>query len=36
MAGAVKTHLDLKESPVPSAILALLAVLVTPGRLGAF
>jgi len=30
----VKTHIDLKESPVAAAILALLGVFVALGRLG--
>lgn len=34
MAGAVKTHVDLKESPAAPAILALLGVFVALGRFG--
>jgi hypothetical protein len=34
MAGAAKTHLDRKESPVAPAILALLGAFVALGRLG--
>lgn len=34
MTGAVKTHLDLKESPVPPAILGLLCVYIAVGRFG--
>lgn len=34
MLGAVKTHLDLNESPAPAAIMALLGVFVAIGRLG--
>lgn len=34
MIGAVKTHLDLKESPVPPAVLALLCVFIALGRFG--
>jgi hypothetical protein len=34
MAGAVKTHVDLKEPPVPPAILCLLAIFVAVGRFG--
>ena len=34
MAGAVKTHLDLKESPVPPAVLGLLCVFIAVGRFG--
>lgn len=34
MGGAVKTHLDRKESPAPPAIVALLGVFVALGRFG--
>ncbi|MFO0655039.1 MAG: DoxX family protein [Polyangia bacterium] len=34
MLGAVKTHVDLKESPAAPAILALLGVFVALGRFG--
>lgn len=34
MAGAAKTHLDRKESPVAPAILALLGAFVALGRFG--
>ncbi len=34
MAGAAKTHLDLKESPAAPAVLALLGVFVALGRSG--
>lgn len=34
MAGAVKTHVDRKESPAAPAILALLGVFVALGRSG--
>ena len=34
MAGAVKTHVDRKESPALPAILALLGVFVALGRFG--
>ena len=34
MLGAVKTHVDLKVSPAPAAILALLGAFVALGRLG--
>lgn len=34
MAGAVKTHVDLKESPAVPAILALLGIFVVLGRSG--
>lgn len=34
MAGAVKTHVDLQESPAAPAILALLGVFVALGRFG--
>ena len=36
MGGAVKTHLDLKESPAPPAIVGALCVFVALGRFGAF
>jgi len=35
MGGAVKTHLDLKESPAPPAIVGALCLFVAFGRLGA-
>jgi DoxX-like family len=34
MGGAVKTHLDLKESPVPPIIVGALCVFVALGRFG--
>jgi hypothetical protein len=34
MAGAVKTHLDLKEPPIAPAVLALLCLFVALGRFG--
>ncbi len=34
MAGAVKTHIELKESPVVPGILAVLGVFVALGRFG--
>jgi hypothetical protein len=34
MAGAVKTHLDLKEPPITPAVLALLCLFVALGRFG--
>lgn len=34
MAGAVKTHLDLKESPAPAAIFVALGLFVALGRFG--
>lgn len=34
MAGAVKTHLDLKEPPFAPAVLALLCLFVALGRFG--
>jgi hypothetical protein len=34
MAGAVKTHLDLKESPLPPLVLGVLCVFVAIGRFG--
>jgi hypothetical protein len=34
MAGAVKTHVDLKESPAVPSLLALLGVFVALGRFG--
>lgn len=34
MAGAVKTHLDLKESPAAPAVVAILGVFVALGRFG--
>ena len=34
MGGAVKTHLDLKESPVPAIVPLVLAILVAVGRFG--
>jgi len=34
MAGAVKTHLDLKDSPIAPAVLALLCLFVALGRFG--
>jgi hypothetical protein len=34
MIGAVKTHVDLKESAAPPAILALVGVFVALGRFG--
>jgi hypothetical protein len=34
MAGAAKTHIDLKEPPVPPVILGLLAIFVAIGRFG--
>lgn len=34
MAGAVKTHLDLKEPPIPPAVLGILCVVVAIGRSG--
>lgn len=34
MAGAAKTHVDLKESPAAPAVLALLGVFVALGRSG--
>jgi DoxX-like family len=36
MAGAVKTHVDLKEPVVPPAVLGALALFVALGRFGAF
>jgi uncharacterized membrane protein len=36
MGGAVKAHLDMKESPAPAAIVGLLAVFVAIGRFGVF
>jgi len=33
MAGAVKVHLDFKESPVPAVVPLLLAIFVVVGRL---
>lgn len=36
MAGAVKTHLERKESPAAPAILALLGIFVALGRFGVF
>jgi len=36
MGGAVKTHLDLKESPAPPVIVGALCMFVALGRLGAF
>jgi hypothetical protein len=32
MAGAIKAHLDLKEPPVPAAVLGVLCVFVVVGR----
>ena len=34
MAGAVKTHLDLNESPAPPAVLAVIGLFVALGRFG--
>ena len=34
MGGAVKTHLDLKESPAPAVVLAVLCVVIALGRFG--
>ncbi|MFN0252870.1 MAG: DoxX family protein [Kofleriaceae bacterium] len=36
MAGAVKTHLDRKESPAAPAVLAVLGVFGALGRFGVF
>jgi hypothetical protein len=36
MAGAVKTHLDLKEPPAPAAVLGALCIFVALGRFGLF
>jgi uncharacterized membrane protein len=36
MAGAVKTHLDQKESPAPPIVLGALCVFVALGRFGIF
>jgi len=36
MLGAVKTHLDHKETILPPAILAVVALIVALGRFGAF
>src|SRR4051812_19606802 len=34
MAGAVKTHIDLKETPAPPAVLGVLCIVVAIGRSG--
>jgi urea transporter len=36
MAGAVKTHLDLKEPPFGPAVLGVLCVIIALGRFGVF
>ncbi len=36
MGGAVKTHLDQKESPAPPVILGALCLFVALGRFGIF
>lgn len=36
MAGAAKTHLDLRESPAPAVVVGALGVFVLLGRVGVF